>query len=82
MADESEVVDETVDEVVAAEDDEVVGVPQPHSELRAPAARERARHNLIHFPNRRRCRHCVGGRLNNAAHKRITSGRLFVCVTG
>ena len=49
MADESEVVDEPVDAVVAAEDDEVVQVPQPHSDARPPSDRERARHNLIHF---------------------------------
>ena len=74
MADESEVVDEPVDEVVGAEDDEVVQVPQPHSEPRAPSARERARHNLMKFPYRRWCRQCVAGRLNDVAHKRSTFG--------
>ena len=74
MADESEVVDEPVDEVAVAEDDEVVQAPQPDSEPRAPAARERARHNLIYFPYQRWCRHCLAGRRNNVAHKRSTSG--------
>ena len=71
--DESESIVEPVDEVVAAEDDEVVQVPRTHSEPRPPSARERARHNLIHFPYRRWCRHCVAGRLNNIAHRRSTA---------
>ena len=58
-ADKSEIVVEPVDEVVVAEDDEVVQVPQVHSEPRPPSARERARQNLMHFPYRRWCRHCV-----------------------
>ena len=54
MADESEVVDEPVDDVVVAEDDKLVQAPQAHSEPRPPPARERARHNLMSFPYRRR----------------------------
>ena len=50
-ADESEVVDEPVDEVVVAEDYKVVQAPQAHSEHRPPSAREQARHNLMNFPN-------------------------------
>ena len=69
-----EVVDEPLDEVVAAKNNEVVQVPQQHSEPRAPSARERARHNLMKFPYRRWCRHCVAGRPSNVAHKRSTSG--------
>ena len=72
-ADESEIAVEPVDEVVVAEDDEVVQVLQAHSEPRPASARERARHNLIYFPCKRWCRHCVAGRLNNAAHRRSTA---------
>ena len=80
MADGSEVVAEPIDEVVVAEDDEVVQVPQPHSEPRPPSAHERARHNLFHLPCRRWCCHCVAGRLNNVAHKRSTSGPRYIPV--
>ena len=56
------------EQLVDAEDGEVVQVPQPHPEPRPPTARERASHALNHFPYRSWCKHCVAGRRNNAPH--------------
>ena len=80
MADDSGVVDEPIDEVVVGEDDEVVQAPQTHSEPRPPSAGERARHNLMHSPYQRWCRHCVAGRLNNVARKQSTFGHRSIPV--
>ena len=59
------------DEDMMEEDQEEARKMKAHSTPRAPTYEEWKAHRILHLPYRSWCAHCVRGKKNNPAHKRI-----------